>query len=596
MCQKFKNRINLFCQAVHSSRYDIVVIPNKDPHQSEYLCEHDKFIQWLTGFTGSAATIIATHDQLFLWTDSRYQVQAHNELSGLPIQIHITGPPTYSNPFQWAIDNIQAYNIRSVGLDGMLFTHNQIRDWMSKLEGYQVELGTDLDLISPIFKDRPPLSKEPVFIHPRHFVSAPIINKLDMVREKMSQSKTTHCILSSLDDIAWVLNLRGRDFEFSPLFKSYCIIGLDDVTLFVDGDKINSHVADYLDASKVRIASYKDIYRFDWNVQHTVCLSADPGQINHSLFSSLPLDSIVESTNPVTLLKCLKNDQELGHIKNAMRKDGVALVKAFMWLEEQIYKGSVDEIGFANKLTKERSRQPDYHGISFYPIVGFNSNGAIVHYRPSKDTSLPLDKNGILLCDSGAQYLDGTTDITRTVCFDEVENRVKECYTLVLKGLIALSSAVFPKGTSGLNLDILARSFLWNAGLDYGHGTGHGVGYFLNVHEGPVSISPRSRCSQALSPGIVTSIEPGYYEEGSFGIRIENLVAVKSANAEGFLSFDTLTLFPLDVKLIQSSLLNKDEISWINQYHEKVLISLSEHLEPKEKDWLSKKCSPIFSN
>ena len=596
MCQKFADRLKALHFAISHSGCDLVIIPNSDPHQSEYLCRHDQFVQWLTGFTGSNATLLATAEYIGLWTDSRYTLQAESELSDLSIEIHQVGPPGYNTPLSWILSNASQYKVVKVGLDGRLFNHRLITSWSTEFEKLNIELVDDIEIASQIMNDRVPLPQDKIFIHNKEFEGRSKSTKLRELRKLMSDQAITHYLVTALDEIAWLLNLRGFDYEYSPVFRAYCIVSQNEVILFINKSKVDRATTAFLSESKIRLEEYQAIYDWDWSQYTSLKLCVDPGVINHRLYQSIPSQLTQEFNSPIATLKSAKSAEEIAHIKSAMIKDGVALAKAFYWLEENVESNQIDEVDFSRVLTDQRSLRKNFHGNSFEPIVGFQGNGAIVHYRPIKESCSLIQSNGILLCDSGGQYHDGTTDITRTITLGHATPHVKKCFTLVLKGLISLSTAQFPIGTSGKHLDSMARRHLWKHGLNYGHGTGHGVGYFLNVHEGPLSISPRSSDKVLLEPGMITSIEPGYYEKNEFGIRIENLVVVRESDQDGFLKFETLTLFPVDRNLIDPSLITLDEIDWLNEYHEMVRRSLSSNLNEKEQEWLTTKCSPIFSS
>lgn len=578
-------------QLMKSNQIDAYVIPSSDPHQSEYVGDYWQSRQWLSGFTGSAGTLIITQHHAGLWTDSRYFLQAEQELSSGPFVLHKQIKPE-DLPVHWLSKNLSEN--ASVGMDGRLFSMRQLKQMKKTCSSKNFHFVTTIDLIHEVWiKDRPPLPKTKVFAYDVRYAGLPRKEKLNQIRKKIKEQKADWLLMTTLDDIAWTFNLRGRDVAYNPVFYAFALIGLDDTYLFIEPEKIPQAIVQELDREGIYIENYERAYQLN-----DICVGKimiDPDDINVALYKQLRTNDIIECPQPARLLKAKKSRIEVQHIEDAMIKDGVALTHAFKWLEDNIESQVVTEYTFAEKIAQCRSHQQGYFGESFPAIIGYNANGAIVHYRPAKDTSLQIKKSGILLCDSGGQYIDGTTDITRTIALSDPSTEQKKHYTLVLKGHITLDNMHFPEGTTGSQLDALARQHLWLQGLNYGHGTGHGVGYFLNVHEPPQGYSPgtASRATTALQEGMLSSNEPGYYNENAYGIRIENLILVEKSHYEGFLCHRTMSFFPIDTTLIDFSMLSTEEIKWLNTYHEKVLEALGPHLDTEHLAWIKEKCRTI---
>ena len=588
-------RLNALRKRMDECDVDAYAISSSDPHQSEYPAGHWKIREWLSGFTGSAGFLVVTRKEAHLWTDSRYFIQAERELAETPITLQKLSVPHTPEYVEWLKQNLPRGS--TLGLDGRLFSHGQMMFFHKHLDSRDIDIRSDLDLVSAIWKDRPPLPEDEVFMHPLEFAGLSREEKIDRVRAELEED---YLLISTLDDIAWLLNLRGTDVPFNPVFLAYLLVGKRSLHLFINEKKIPGSIATELEEATVRIHPYEDIYRFLEDLPESRIVRLDSRTVNEKLYSSLMSSQCRKADNIVRNLKAVKTEAEIAHIRNAMKKDGVALCKLFRFLEKRLASGEVlSEYELAQQLARYRQAQDDYYGESFPAIVGYGSNGAIVHYRPEENGSATLKPEGILLLDSGGQYMDGTTDITRTVALGEPTPRQKLHYTLVLKGHIGLAEITFPKGTTGTQLDILARMHLWQEGLNYGHGTGHGVGYFLNVHEPPQGISPgtaTSRGTTPIRPGMLTSNEPGFYKEGAYGIRIENLVlCVEKEETEfgHFYSFETLSLFPIDLKLVEEQMLNDSEKEWLQKYHEHVYEKLAPLLSPEEQAWLEEKCQPL---
>ncbi len=587
------NPLHLIRSQMTNDRIDAVIITDSDPHMSEYIATYWQLRQWLSGFTGSAGTLVITQDHAGLWTDSRYFIQAEEELknSGFTLHRYLKPEDSYIN---WIYDNVKDRS--SVGVDGRLCSTSLIQQMKKKWKKKKYSINTAYDAADRLWtEDRAALPLDRVFAFDIRYAGQPVKEKLKQVRRKMADAGVDWYLATALDEVAWLYNLRGRDVSYNPVFYAFALIGATDSYIFIVEQKLPLAVRQDLERDEVYIEPYQRAYALSDICHGTV--GYDEKQCNYTLYESLNKLNRIHIKSPIQTLKAIKNQIQIQHIESAMIKDGIALVKSFYWLEQQVAAGDmVSEYDFAEAIAQHRSQQPGYFGESFPAIVGYQANGAIVHYRPKENESAEIKSSGILLCDSGAQFLDGTTDITRTISLEAaIGPEVQKAYTLVLKGHIQLAMAEFPWGTSGGQLDILARQPLWSAGLNFGHGTGHGVGYFLNVHEGPMSISPGKHDSTkvTLQPGMLISNEPGYYEAGEYGIRIENLILVKESEQSGFLRFDTMSLCPIDLRLVDRALMSTEEIDWLNSYHERVYSELSPLLDGEHQAWLKEKCRTL---
>jgi Xaa-Pro aminopeptidase len=581
------------------SDFDAYIIPGTDPHMGEYMPNFWQIRSWFSEFTGSAGTLVITTNFAGLWTDSRYFLQAESELKGSGIELVKLRVPHTPEHVDWIVKNLPVGS--RVGVDGNMISVDSVMSIRNAFTKKQMELVTNEDLISPLWTDRPPIPLNPVLKHDIEFSGSSRRDKIEKVRIEMTRLGVTHHLITSLDDIAWFLNLRGTDIQYNPLFVSYVFIDAQTTNLFINEAKINQELAEEMLIDGVTICAYDEIEETLSKLVKGNKLLIAPGKVNQALFDAIPSGvTIVEGVNPTTLMKSIKNETEIGHLYQTMVYDGIALVKFFYWLEKNIGKGKITEISAADKLQLLRSEQPVFMGLSFGTIAGYAAHGAIVHYDPTPETNVELKPDGIFLLDSGGQYLSGTTDVTRTVALGTPTEEEKRDFTLALKGTISLSDAVFPEGTKGYQLDALARIALWKNGINFGHGTGHGVGFFLNVHEGPQGISPNAvgPASTVIEKGMVTSVEPAMYREGKHGIRTENLVLCvpyKENEFGTFLRFDTLTLCPIDRKLIEVNLLEKAELDWLNSYHASVYERLSPFLTNAEGKWLKGKTAKIDS-
>lgn len=593
MKQSIKQRVDNLRAILRNEGIQAFIIPSTDPHMSEYVAPHWQSREWISGFTGSAGTVVITLDDAGLWTDSRYFLQAAEQLkdSGIALYKEML-PETPSIP---SFLKSKLHDGDCVGIDGSVFSTAEAHALKNDLAQAGICFKSIADPMNQLWSDRPSMPDAPVFIHEMQYAGKSIEEKLSAIRQEMAQNNVESILISALDEIAWTLNLRGNDVHCNPVFISYLFITSTDVHLFIQPNKLTQEVADYLHASAIQTHDYAEIGTF----LHTLTaknILLNPQKTNYALYTAInPACNICEGASPITLLKSIRNEQEIAGIHNAMTRDGIALVKFLKWLEEAVPQGNQSEISVDKKLHQLRAEQPLYMGESFDTIAGYKAHGAIVHYEATPESDAKLAPEGFLLLDSGAQYLDGTTDITRTIALGELTEEEKEDYTLILKGHINLAMAVFPEGTRGAQLDALARIPIWKRGMNYLHGTGHGIGHFLNVHEGPQSIRMNEN-PITLRPGMLTSNEPGVYKTGSHGIRIENLILTTVAG-EGmygrYLQFETVTLCPICKKGIIKSLLNAEEIEWFNHYHLTVFNTLSPYLNEEEKSWLQQACEAI---
>lgn len=571
-----------------------LIIPSADPHMSEYLPVYWQGRAWLSGFTGSVGTLVITQDFAGVWTDSRYWVQAPIELdgTGIVLQKMEQAHPTYA---KFLADNLP--HGAKVAIDGSVLSMTEFDNLNQTFDEHGIQLVIDADVLGQIWQDRPSLPNATIDVHDAAFVDASAKQKLTQVRKVMTQKGATHHLISSLDDVAWLTNLRGADVNFNPVFLSHLLITTDTATLFVHDDKLTDTAKSALDAAGIDVAHYDSVAQ---SLDDVDALLFDPAKVAVGTLAHLPQSAtLIKALNPSTILKAIKSDKELNHVREAMCQDGVALCEFFANLEDKLAQGErVSELDIDVMLEHARGRQPNHVSASFDTIAGFCANGAIVHYRATDERFAYLDGNGLLLIDSGAQYKNGTTDITRMAGIGQISDDEKRDVTYVLKAHIALASAHFPKDIPSMQLDVLARNQLWQQGLDYGHGTGHGVGYFLNVHEGPQVISRTAPVTpeRIISEGMITSNEPGLYREGKWGIRLENLVvAVKASQSEfgEFLKFEDLTLCPFDTRLILPELLNEQEKRWLNDYHKRVHDELIGRVDGRAKAWLIKRTQAI---
>ncbi|URL57283.1 aminopeptidase P family protein [Luteibacter flocculans] len=575
-----------------------VVVPSADPHLSEYLPPRWKARERYSGFTGSAGTLVVTTTGGGLWTDSRYFSQAEAELagSGLPLmKLNVAHTPEH---VAWLADQLETGDVVAVAGDSLSVAGAE--GLAKRLEAVGATLRTDLDLPSVAWDDRPSRPAAPVFAHGAPFATVERADKLRHVRTAMRKAGATHHLLSSLDDIAWLTNLRGADVEYNPVFLAHLLIGDAGATLFVDAAKVPADVKAALAADGISLADYATAASAIAALPDEATLLYDPARVVVALLEGVPASvKHVRAANPSTAQKARKTPEELDHIRDAMRRDGAALVRAFRRIEIGLAAGEpLSELDVDTIVREARAAQTGFVGESFSTIAGYEANGALPHYRATEAGFSALAAKGLLLVDSGGQYLGGTTDITRMLALGPVTDEQRRDSTLVLKGMIALSRARFPKGASGPQLDALARAPLWAAGMDFGHGTGHGVGYFLNVHEGPHGIRPpvAGGALVPLETGMITSIEPGLYKPGRYGIRHENLAVVTQADSTEFgefYAFETLTLCPFDRRALEPRLLEPSERAWLDDYHATVRAALSPLLDGADREWLEWHCAPL---
>lgn len=576
--------------AMKKNNVSAYIVPGTDPHASEYVTEHWKERAWISGFTGSAGNVALTTQKAGLWTDSRYFLQAGNQLKGSGIELMKEGMADTPTIEQWLIKELKSGE--TVGVNPEMFSANAYAHLKATLEQAGLRL-VSIDLIRAIWTDRPALPAQPFYVLDEHYTGRSVADKLTAVRTEMKRKKADVYVLSSLDEVAWLLNIRGTDVDYNPLVIAFAIVETDSCSLFIAPNKLTPEMLKYVVNNKIRVADYDHISSALRSLPGCKHVLFDGSKLNQALYESIPSHCHkLNEASVVMRLKSVKNTTELEGTRRAMLQDGRALTRFFMWLEEHVGKQRLTEYDVMMRLKEFRSEGEHFVGESFGTIAGYNANGAIVHYSANEQNCAELKKEGMLLLDSGGQYFDGTTDITRTVALSTPTAQQKKDFTLVLKGHIALASAKFPKGTCGVQLDVLARQFLWQEGLSYGHGTGHGVGHFLCVHEGPQNIRTDLNPTP-LAVGMLLSDEPGLYRAGEYGIRIENLVAVKEETSNDFgdfLSFETLTLFPYDQQLIDWDLLSNEEIQWINHYHQTVEEKLLPLLNEQEGQWLKEKC------
>ena len=584
-------RLALLRQELRREHLSAYIFPTSDPHQSEYTADHWKGREWISGFNGSAGTAVVTLTSAALWTDSRYFIAAAEQLEGTEfhlMKLKVEGTPTIA---EWLGKELAEAADKSVGIDGMVASVNEVEALIADLRNQGgITLQTNFDVLARIWKDRPAIPTNAVEIHPVELAGEEASAKLQRIRKALRTQHADGMLMAALDDIAWTLNLRGADVHCNPVFVSYLLIDSSAATLYINKEKVPADVEQYLQRQGVRVEAYEHVVQglrdyFEYNIL------LDPNEVNYALMKMVKRE-VVRASSPVPMMKAVKTEAEQNGFRRAMVRDGVAMVKFMKWLEEN---PNQTEISVADKLETLRSEQPLYRGLSFDTIAGYEAHGAIVHYEATPETDIPLCQKGFLLLDSGAQYQDGTTDITRTIALGALTEEQKKVYTLVLKGHIDLQLLHFPDGATGTQLDAIARQPLWQHGLNFMHGTGHGVGSYLNVHEGPHQIRMDWKPAP-LRAGMTVTDEPGIYLEGRFGVRIENtllIVPAEETECGRFLRFETLTLCPIDTKPIIKEWLTKEEMEWLNGYHECVFRSLSSHLTSEEKAWLRRATASI---
>jgi len=581
-------RLTTLRQMMHHCTISVCIIPSSDPHLSEYIADHWKRREWISGFDGSVGTVVVLQDQAGLWTDSRYFLQAEIQLKDSGISLFREGLPDVPDYNDWIISNLKEGSV--VGIDGEVFSTREVEEMKEKFSAAGLELKTDLVLVNEKWTDLPPLPENNVFIYNEKFAGASYSEKISQIERKIEEAKADILLLTALDEIAWTFNIRGGDVEYNPVTIAYAMIATDSACIFVDEKKLTPEVISYFEQNNIRILPYLSVFNVLSKLPSGCRILIDKQKVNFALFDAIsPSASVVAKESPVAMLKAIKNKVEIEGTKNAVIKDGIALTRAFYWLEKELQAGKrVTEIAFAEKLSACRAEQKDFFSESFPTIAGYAANGAIVHRIITPENSTELHPGNLFLVDSGGNYFDGTTDITRTIAIGKATKQQKIDYTNVLKGHIALAVARFPEGTRGVHLDAFARQFLWNECLNYGHGTGHGIGYFLSVHEGPQNIRTKDNGIE-LKPGMLLSNEPGLYRKDEYGIRLENMVLVKEYRETAFgrfLEFETLSLFPFDSALIETDMLSEKELEWLTNYHQTVYQKLTPFLSEEERNWL----------
>ena len=572
---------------------DAVIIPGTDPHQSEYICDHWKFRDWVSGFTGSNGTAVVTLEHAALWTDSRYFLQAGIELADSGFEMMKENMGNDPTIHEWLQQVLEEDSV--IAIDGRLYNAQEA----NRLERFCGEngfmLATEFYPADKIWQDRPARPSEPAYVHDVQYAGEEASDKIERLLTVLDNNDATGMLVTALDDIAWLLNLRGNDVAFTPVVIAFAYISRKDKVLFIDGNKVTDEVRRHLKACDIKTRDYDDVERYLERVSEHEVVLIDPNRVSDTLANALQCQKVYYRS-PITDLKCIKNEVQIEGFRHAMERDGAALVRLFKWIEETAPSGMINEVDVWNKGKEFRAQQDLYREDSFAMICGYKEHGAIVHYEATDESASTLHGEGILLVDSGAQYLDGTTDITRTITLGNPTAQEKHDFTLVLKGHLALQRAKFPVGTTGCQLDVLARMPLWQEAMTYGHGTGHGVGHFLGCHEGPQSIRT-NLVDVKLAPGMVTSNEPGLYKTGEYGIRTENLLLVveaeKTEDFGNFLTFEPLTLYPYDLELIDRTMLTSEEVAQINDYHRMVRDRISPLLNADEAAWLAAKTKEI---
>lgn len=596
MKEYIAQRLEALREVMRRENLDAFIFPSTDPHNSEYVPDRWKGREWISGFNGSAGTAVVTMHSAALWTDSRYFIAAADQLSGTEFQLmklKIEGTPTIS---EWLGSELREVSSAQVGVDGMCNSAANVEVLVSDLrrEG-GITVRTNLDPLDIVWTDRPQIPASKVEIQPVELAGETVASKLTRIRKALRDLHADGMLMSALDDVAWTLNLRGTDVHCTPVFVSYLLISTTSATLYINKEKLTPEVEAHLESQGVKMAGYDDVRKgIKEYAEYNILL--DPNETNYTLSRLVDVQEVIRHKSPIPAMKAIKNESEIRGYRSAMLKDGIALVKFLRWLKPAVEAGGQTEISIDKKLTSLRAEQPLFRDISFDTIAGYGAHGAIVHYEATPETDIPLEPHGLLLLDSGAQYQDGTTDITRTIALGPVSDYEKHIYTLVLKGHIQLEICKFPSGASGTQMDILAREAMWREGLNYLHGTGHGVGSYLSVHEGPHQFRLEWMPAPFLENMTVTD-EPGIYLAGQFGVRIENTLLIshyKDTEFGKFLQFESLTLCPIDTTPVVKEELLPEEVAWLNEYHQHVYDMLAPHLDDEgDKEWLRKATMPI---
>ena len=593
MENKTNERLTLLREYMVQKNLQAFIIPSTDAHISEYIPEHWESRRWLSGFTGSAGTVVVTADKAGLWTDSRYFLQAADELTGSDIVLYKDRLPETISITDWL--KVELTDNDHVGIDGYVYPAKDALKLKTELEAEKIKLVSDYDPFEEIWYDRPPLPQHPIAVHPVTLSGETVRQKIKRVLAEAGKHDTNAVWISTLDTVAWLFNIRGCDVPFNPVAVAHAFISLDECILFINPDKITPAVTEHLRKEGISVILYQNTREFLSGLCNlSVCL--DCSKLSYGIYNLISERNwVVDTTSVADLLKSMKNEIEAEGFRQSMVRDGVALTKFLIWLEKAIPEGIVTEYNIGLKLKELRGEQSNFVSESFPTIAGYAANGAINHYHPTPENCKQVMPEGLLLIDSGGQYVDGTTDITRTIAVGALTEGMKKDYTLVLKGMIGLSKAVFPARTRGSQIDMLARKAMWEHGINYLHGTGHGVGHYLNVHEGPQSIRQEEN-PVAICPGMIVTNEPGIYRDHEYGVRTENMMLTTHAMTTGygdFYQFETLTLCPIDTTPIIREMMTPDEITWLNDYHQKVYEKLSPYLSAEEKDWLKNQTANI---
>lgn len=588
-----KARINSIRKDMIRHSLDAYIILGTDPHMSEYIPDYWKSREWASGFTGSLGNLVITKNKAGLWTDSRYFIQAESQLRDSTIDLHKLRTEGHLSYNKWISTQLKEGS--KIGIDGFNAGIEEVNNLQNSLKPNNHELITNVDLVSDLWTDRPSIPATEIKNHDIKYAGISRLDKVENIRKEMKKEGAKHHLVASLDDIAWIMNIRGEDVDFNPVTISYLLISIDKTTLFINKNKLSKDINDEFERDNIEVLEYSEIAGYLSNIEKGSCFLLDPNRLNYRLYQIICSNhKYIKAENPSVLMKAIKNKTEIQGAINACIKDGVALTKFWYWLEKHTLETHT-ELSTEKVLRAFRAEQNDFVTESFHATVAYGKNAALPHYSASKEKYSELQNKGFLLIDSGGQYRDGTTDITRTMPLGKLSQEEKDDYTLVLRGMINLSMIKFPKGTRGCNIDFAARQPLWNAGLDYGHGTGHGVGSFLNVHEGPQSIRQEYK-NQGIFEGMITSNEPGCYKEGRHGIRHENLIlCVEDQKTEfgSFLGFETITMFYFDTSVLNLSIMTIEEVKWLNNYHKKVYKTLSPKLDKEHADWLKEKTKAI---
>lgn len=585
---EIKERINCLQKLMKENDIQAYIIPTDDFHSSEYVGDYFKCREYMSGFTGSAGTLVVLEERAYLWTDGRYFLQADKQLEKTGIVLMKSGQSDVPIIEEFLKRELKEGD--TIGFDGRTISKNFADKLLERIKEKNIKINGTVDLVNIIWKNRPEISKEQVWQLDIKYAGISRKEKMKKVREKMEEAGADVFIDAALDEIAWLLNLRGNDIAYTPVFLSYMIIREDRAILCIHREVISEKIEDELKEDGIAIAEYEEIYKLADEISDKEKVLYDSGSINYNLYNSINKNAtIINRESPIALMKAMKNPVEVENIKKAHIKDGVAMCKFIYWLKKNVPLGNVSEISAAEKLVEFRAQMDGFLDQSFAPIFGYGEHGAIIHYSATEETNVVMKDKGLCLIDTGAHYYDGTTDVTRTVVLGELTKEEKEAFTIVLKGNLNLANTTFVYGTTGANIDCVARRPLWEKGMDFNHGTGHGVGYILGVHEGPQNISKNSKSKTKLEDGMIVSDEPGFYKEGKFGIRHENLLLCKkeTKNKYGqFMVFDVLTMVPFDSDGIDLSLMNEDEVDYLNNYHKKVYENISPYLNEEEKKWL----------